>query len=119
MQEVKYHPKVEEFLLMSIQSPKAQKKAVRKFQHLERYGIGQLRKAGEAEPVKGIKEKMEEIKIKGDKMEYRFFGGAILAGIYGVFHGCIKKGKKLKRNEIETALGRRREMIDAYAESPY
>ena len=100
--KIEIHPKASEFIC-SLKDPRAQEKTRRRLEDIETYGIGHLRKAGVAEPLKGYKG-LEEIKVKGDKIEYRYFGGALTPRFYGIFHGYIKKRPKLDQKEIRTAL---------------
>lgn len=104
--EVEIHPKVLKFI-SSIQDGRARESAIRRFSDIERYGIVNLRKAGVSElihPRKGIS--LDEIRVKGKRMEYRYFGMSLNNNVYGIMHGYIKKENKLRKQEIETAIGR-------------
>lgn len=110
--DLKYHPKATAFV-SGLPDPKARRKIVDTLGYLEKYGIEQMKRAADAEKVEGINPvKMDELKFPYNKMQYRIFGGMV-ANFYGIFHGYIKRGKKLDRGEVSTALGRRREMIES------
>jgi len=111
--ELNYHPKAAGFI-KNLTDPKARRKISDKLGYLEKYGIEQMKKATDAEKIQGIAPiKMDELKFPYRKMEYRLFGG-IVADFYGIFHGYIKRGRKLDRGEVNTALGHRQEMIGPF-----
>lgn len=95
---------VEDFL--NELTPKAHKKVTKRLEYLETYGLVASLQIGTIEKIKSYKKyKLYEYKIKHDRLEYRFLCH-IDKDECKLVHAFVKKTRRIRQKEIQTAVSR-------------
>jgi phage-related protein len=89
--------------------PRAIDIAKERIEEIRQYGIRHLVKAGEAERMKS--DQLDEIKIKGNKTEFRLLGSAVPRNMYFILHGFRKTSRKIDQYNKKVAKQRKAEII--------
>lgn len=106
--KVDFLPQVEDFIC-EINDPRHKKAIYKKLVVLEEKGLYEFRKCGDAEYFgRGL----DEVKIRLG-IQFRFFC-TIYKGKCWLLHGFVKKNRKTRKCEIETALRRKKILEGKY-----